>query len=750
MKKKLLYALSVLVCLLGVSENAWATNYFKIRVKAVYTGGASGAHMYAGLWSGWQSSFPAEADRPLDEFTTGVLSSSGNPDVELVTSAIEGVDFLGWYKDEACTISASGSLEYNAYGSSSGIAVSTDEASAPTTTFYAKYAKSSVVWSNYAEAPVAGGKYYLYSPGFNALAGLYTYSDGKVVRGYKDANQAVLFTVSDATNPQISCVDEGVTKYVNKNGTYIETTAPAAKTLVLKSDGSYMINLNNGHSSGYTWWEMQNSTYSPGSCTNSKSNESSATERWRFIPEAAYNALCTVESLNETGSISIDATPTASGSTTVKFNVSEVGPVDKYEYTIENNDGHFVLGTPTRDDQVITVPVTYTAQNVHSGTSTPIATATVRITAKNPEASTAAGQVPVYVNLYPQFALNVNELDWSYDGETLVETYYAGTEVAASQRVRLQDKLIYNPAQTTGVAANFATWTATIEGIDAAQFKFANGTRTVSGPYSPELLDVIFAPTATGDFSATLHVVTSYTDANSTVLTCTKDIALRGKAEEVSVITFEANADQSPSDDEHYSYGEIIGTNSKDVSVELFMAGVTGLTKTWSDPDGVFVFNENTIDLSKTNQMLTFRAHRTTPVAEATNHTATLTISGTGSDGAIAAVLTLTYQAMPLLTPEVTWNWEYITENSAISNPLTTTSDGVWTLTKLTGDMVTYNAEAKTGTVAYMHHEPATATFAFSITQTDTYAAMSETYTATVSPYPVEIHLTTSAQFNDL
>jgi uncharacterized repeat protein (TIGR02543 family) len=725
--KKILYTLCLLVALLGLSEKTWATNYFRIKVQAVYTGGASGAHMYAGLWSN-RSNFPADADRPLDEFTTGVLSSSGSPDVELVTSAIEGVDFLGWYKDEACTILASGSLEYNAYGSSSGIAVSTDEASAPTTTYYAKYAKSSVVWSDYAEAPVAGGKYYLYSAGFNALAGLYTYSDGKVVRGYKDPNQAVLFTISDATNPQITCVDEGVTKYVGKNGTYLATEEPPTKTLVLKSDGSYMINLNNGHSSGYTWWEMQNSTYSPGSCTYSTINESSATQRWRFIPEAAYNALCTVESLNESGSITIDATPTASGSTTVKFNVSEVGPVAAYDYTIEGGDGNFVLGTPTRKDNIITVPVTYTAQNVHSGTFSPISTATVRITAKNPEASTAAGLVPVYVNLSPQFALNVDELDWSYNGETLVETYYAGMEVAASQRERLQNQLIYDPAQTTGVAANYATWTATIIGDYAAQYKFANGTQTVSGPYSPELLDVIFAPTATGEFPATLHVETSYTDANNTVLKCTKDISLYGKAEAVSVITFEADADQSPSDDEHYSYGEIIGTNSKDVSVDLFMVGITGATKVWSDPDDVFEFDVNSIDFSQTNQMLTFRAHRTTPAAAETNHTATLTISGTGSEGPVSAVLTLTYQALPLLTPEVTWNWSTVEEGTVATNPLSTTSDGVWVLTKTGGDKVTYNDEAKSVTTAYVHHEPATATFALSIPQTDTYAAYNKSY----------------------
>ena len=102
------------------------------------------------------------------------------------------------------------------------------------------------------------------------------------------------------------------------------------------------------------------------------------------------------------------------------------------------------------------------------------------------------------------------------------------------------------------------------------------------------------------------------------------------------------------------------------------------------------------------------------------------------------------------MTPEVTWNWANIPEGTVATNPITTPSDGVWTLTKTAGDKLTYNADTQTATAPYIHHEPGvTATFAFSIPQTDTYAAMSETYTANISMCPEEIHLTTNAQFND-
>ena len=747
MMKKSVKLLMMLFAVIASTMSVYATNYWKIRVVAVNPEGGSG-QVFTCTWS---EKYSVTKTWSAD-YTCGVKSSSGNPDFMLYAQCGTDVEFMGWFKDEACTQSLNSSAEYNCYGTSATfVSMSTSEADAPTTPVYAKFGKVAVDWSTLAEAPTTGN-YYLLGVGYNGLAGLYEYSDGKVVCGTKDPNFAVLYTLtfSSATNFTISCVDEGETKYVNMNGTYIKPEASPEKTLEAKGDGTYMVNLNNGHSSGYTWWEMQTSSYSAGRATNSTKNESAPSQRWMFVPETAYKNLVSVESLKETGSITIDATPTSSGTTNVKFNVSDIGPVSAFDCTLSGGDGNFELGTPTRSGNVITVPVTYAAQNIHSGTSTPKSTATVTLTAKNEAASSASGLVPAYVNLSPQFALNVDELDWSYDGDDLVETYYAGMEVAASQRARLQNKLIYDPAQTTGVAANFATWTATIIGDNADQFKFANGTQTVSGPYTPDLLDVIFAPTKTSEASvATLHIVTSYMDAMNVTYNCTRDIALYGKSLDVSYIQFAANGNETASDNESYSYGDIIGTNTQMVTAELGIHGVSNLTKVWSDPDGVFEFDVNSIDFSKDHQVLTFNAHRPTPVTTATNHTATLTISGIGSEGPISAVLTLTYQAMPLLTPEVTWKWEHITENTAISNPLTTTSDGAWTLTKLTGDMVTYNAEAKTGTVAYMHHEPATATFAFSILQTDTYAAMSETYTATVSPYPEEIHLTTSAQFND-
>ena len=736
--------LAFLTSVLSVS----ATNYWKIRVVAVNPEGGGSGQVFTCAYS--------ERSNPKTwstDYTSSVKSSSGNPDFMLYAQCSTDVEFVGWYKDEACSQPVgSSSMEYNCWSSSAAfVNMSTSEADAPTTTVYAKFGKVAVDWSTLAEAPTTGN-YYLFGVGYNGLAGLYEYSDGKVVCGTKDPNLAVLYTLtfSSATNFTISCVDEGETKYVNKNGTYIKPEASPEKTLEAKGDGTYMVNLNNGHSSGYTWWEMQTSSYSAGKATYSTKNESAPSQRWMFIPEATYNNLVSVESLKETGSITINSSPNASGTTNVRFNVSDIGPVSAFDCVLSGGDGNFVLGTPTRNDNVITVPVTYTAHNVHSGTSTPVSTATVTLTAKNEAATSASGSVPVYVNLQPEFALNVTELDWSYVGGELVETYYTGMEVAASERDRLANKLVYAHEQTTGVAVNYATWTATITGTNADQFKFANGTQTVSGQYSAGLLDVIFAPTATGDLSATLHVETSYTDANSVELKCTKDITLRGKGLDASVITFAADGNQSPNNNESYSFGNIIGTNHEDVLVDLFMVGVTNPAKVWNDPDGVFEFDVNTVDFSKLNQTLAIRAHRTTPVTTATNHTATLTVSGTGSEGTVTAVLTLTYQALPLLTPEVTWNWTTIKENAVSTTPLSTTSDGAWTLTKTAGNVVTYDAEAKSATVPYLHHEPGiTATFAFSIPQTDTYAAMNETYTANIVANPEAIHLTTNAQFND-
>ena len=384
--------------------------------------------------------------------------------------------------------------------------------------------------------------------------------------------------------------------------------------------------------------------------------------------------------------------------------------------------------------------VACSAKNIHSGSSGNNYVACPFLCGRDRKNNDilASKYVYFYVDLQPKFTLATNAMDWSYDGETLVETYDVGNEVAASQRSRLQNKLVIPTPydDLTNMARNHATWTATITGANADQFKFANGTQSVSAPaggYTDELLDVIYAPTAAGTHTANLHVVTSYTDSKNVILTDTKDIPLRGKAAFNSKITFTATGHDEPSTNESYDFGDIIGTNSVETTADLFISYVSNLTKTWSDPDGAFEFDINDVDLTKPFQNLTFRAHRTTPVTEPTEHTATLTISGTGAEGPLSGVLTLTYQALPLLTPTVTWNWEYLDENSVTENPITTNSDGVWNLVKAAGDKVIYDEVNKRATTPWLHHEPGvTAAFALSIPQTDTYAAFVGDYEATI------------------
>ena len=387
------------------------------------------------------------------------------------------------------------------------------------------------------------------------------------------------------------------------------------------------------------------------------------------------------------------------------------------------------------DNQIWKQTLTYTSNDIHTGSSGDNYAGKVTYRArdrKNSDKNTNTmdmGTIYIYVDLTPVFTLNMNTLtlNWGHDGVNVVNTA-VGNEVAASQRSWLQNKLVLKDGTEQNMARNHATWTATIEGTNANQFKFANGTQSVSasaGEYTDDLLDVIYAPTAAGTHTATLLITTSYTDSRGAHLTDSKNISLSGKAIVQSKIEFTAGDHVEASANESYPFGDIIGTNPREVTADLFISNISDATKTWSDPDHAFEFDIDNVDLTSTFQTLTFRAHRATPVAAATNHTATLTISGKdGNNDPISAVLTLTYQALPLLPTTVTWNWDYLDEYTTTGNPLTTNSDGEWTLLPATDNKVIYDAETKQVTTPWLHHERGVkAAFAISIPQTDTYEA---------------------------
>ena len=696
--------------------------------------------------------------------------------------------FEGWYWDAACTerlkSSSSGSVTYtnSSYFTVSGNGrtltsyPSAAEAEAGTKiVIYAKFVKTvpDFDWSTLGVTPMDEGKYYIYN-----------IATGRFLQAPKTGNgsssnkpgttanpaEATLFTCDSLTigtnttylNKKIDdngvtenrsykeCLftykgDDNVTRYASASGySYWQWNSSASTNINYKihvwsweSLGTDTFLIAKGDASGGEFtYHLE--VYSDGSLdyqTQAGMKRNSGFY-WTFIPENALLSQSTVTSLNENGMVTIDASPTATGTAYVKFNVSSASLPAGFEYELTGGDGHFdiVEESVTCSGGVLTVPVTYTAQNIHA-VSSPASTATVKVTSVN-GGDPVEGTVTAYVDLQPKFALMVDELDWNAEGETV----YKGMEIAASQRTYLANKLIYNPAQTTGVAANNATWTATIEGTNADQFKFANGTREVSGAYSASLLDVIYAPTTTGSHTATLHIVTSYTASNGEQ-TYEKNITLRGTGSAASRITFAANGSESPLTAESYNYGDIIGTNHKDVTAELFISQITSPSYVWNDPAEVFELDESTIDLTKKNQTLSFRAHPDNPVATNTDYTATLTVSGKGTANEdVSATLTLTYRALPLIQTTVEWHWETMKENRTVTNPISTNSDGVWVLTKTAGDAVTYNDAAKSATAAYLHHEPGKiAAYILQIPQTDTYTAFEQEYETEIIPLPKHV-----------
>jgi hypothetical protein len=69
--------------------------------------------------------------------------------------------------------------------------------------------------------------------------------------------------------------------------------------------------------------------------------------------------------------------------------------------------------------------------------------------------------------------------------EEIVERFYVGMDVAASERERLANKLLVTNANTMAkrTTTTKTVWTATIIGDNANQFKFPNGTQSFSGNY---------------------------------------------------------------------------------------------------------------------------------------------------------------------------------------------------------------------------------------------------------------------------
>ena len=693
----------------------------------------------------------------------------------------------GWYWDEECTQLSSVNNNNN-YWSSWGVgkpitAYPTKEtARANPLTFYVKFKKVPTPvfdWSSYGVTPANGGKYYIYCPSIYRFLKATSTSTASVGDAtvftyiYQSSGSRSDMMDDDGLTPasysynvcNLSYQEGGVTKYASCNGSsYWTTTASYGQKIRLWPHGENMyVITKDDYSYGAYNKKIFNSMIHVAldgtiEYITSGKNKRGPGIYWIFIPESEVLSKCKVKSLDENGDVTITASPTAEGTAYVKFNVSAASAPSGFEFTKSGADASdWVLGTPTCGaDSIMSVPVTYTAKSVHKK---PASSITVTVTAKNDPTNTMSGTATANVDFEPRFALMVDELDWSRVGEEVVETFYSGQEVAASERNRLANKLVKNDTQTTGIAANNATWTATITGTNADQFKFVNGTdvkpREVSGLYSSNLLDVIYAPTTTGNHTATLHIVTSYTDADSHTETYERDITLRGVGSDASRITFAKAGNQMPTNAEEHNFGEITGTNSREITADLFISQISNPKMEWTgDSAGVFEFvNSSSVDLTNPplNQTLTFRAHRKSPVTANTIHTATLTISGKGTANEdVSATITLTYTALPLIQTTVTWNWATIKENNTVSTPITTNSDGVWTLEKSAGEKITYNNAAKTATAAYLHHEPGqVAEFVLNIPQTDTYTAFSAEYETNILPLPAHANVNRKEYLGD-
>lgn len=723
---------------IGWSINAvMAANWWKVRVVAVHRDGTPAASWVA--MDGTENPTPSASTYEMEEAS----NRDNNPSKPQYAQASGYVAiqenncevFQGWYMQQDWTEEAWRTTRSGVFygGTSSGKHISLystkDDAEQNIQTIYALFSEPvPVCWQDQGDTPPTTGEYYIFNIGINGFLGYGAYKTGSYSPKFTpDANKALLFTLSNGSNGKKKIIaTDGTTYYLKANGAMGDDST-LEHTIEAVNNEYCQVTLSNGK-----YWKTNASGTLGSETTTTADNDF---RHWLFISKQAFLNNCIVKSKNSDGSVLIDS-PTGEGTAYVSFNVSELGNVSDFEYSLSNTENWEIVDT-TRNGNVITLGVKYSAQGVGDFSTTIV---TMSSKAKSPATVTSAtATASAAVSFTPVCEMAVgSKLDWSYDGEELKETFNAGMEVAASQRTRLKNQLVYNG--DNAIVRDVATWTATITGTNADQFKFSNGEQEISGTYSPELLDVIYAPTAAGTHTATLRVVVSYTTATSEPV----EVTLSGKAQNVSAVTMAVNG-ATASNNASLNLGDIIGTNSQDVTVDLYIQGMSNLTKEWSAPAGTFEFDENSLDLSKANQTLTFRAHRSTAVSETTNHMGTLTIK---SNGTTVGTLTLTYTAKPLLTPEVTWNWALLNEDATYTNPLSTTSDGAWTLEQKDGNGgMTYDAETKSVITEYMHHESGyQAKFELNIAQTNTYAALTDTLTATIKDnVPPVIEIKTQA-----
>ncbi|MBR6354999.1 MAG: hypothetical protein IKS01_04380, partial [Paludibacteraceae bacterium] len=353
-------------------------------------------------------------------------------------------------------------------------------------------------WPDSAVVPEVGKNYYIY----NKTRGRFICFQGTSVTSFdptrtsitlgpttgssatERGNQAVLFKLESGTTSgyyKIKVVDPfgGKTWYMSSSMYSVSTSAQSniAITEAGTASGKKYYYIYKKGNSNRLYMGISTTT----SASISYGPAGNSGKEWYFIPEESIKG-CSVTSRKANGTMTITA-PTDKGKVNVTFNVSGPGTVSNFTWT--SNKTKMKIGIPTRSGNVVTVPVHYTAENKHG---IPFLSATITLTSKD-DATSKTASAKANVNLQPTFSTVVSALDWNRVNEEIVERFYVGMDVAASERERLANKLLVSDANAMAkrTTATKTVWTATI--IDenvAGQFKFPNGSQSFSGDYEAD------------------------------------------------------------------------------------------------------------------------------------------------------------------------------------------------------------------------------------------------------------------------